>query len=90
MIWVPALAAWYAMKVNQMNLERQQANDTASVNATASLERRHQPQFHCEQIEMQCRELAFYLQEEQASEVLDCERLAKYGRSCLYVPSPSF
>jgi len=83
MIWIPALAAWYAMKVNQMEWERQHANGTGSVNASASLERRHQPLFHCEQIETQCRELGVYLESQQGNGILDCEQIVKHGRSCL-------
>jgi hypothetical protein len=86
MIWIPLLAAWYSMKVNQLEWERLQANSTMNATIPAALERRSEPNRHCEEIKAHCDRLwtNLRLQEQSEGPRLDCEEVLRYGPDCLY------
>jgi len=85
MIWIPALAAWYSMRVNQMEWERLHANSTV---APVAFERRSESVSGCDRSDIRCERLWTQLSAFQSDDdLLDCEAVLQYDQDCLYIKS---
>ena len=89
MIWIPLIAAWYSMKVNQMEWERLHGNSTANhTKPRAEMERRSELLGYCDAIKTDCEALwtSLNLPEQGGVGAIDCEDIGQYGPDCLYRP----